>query len=40
MAKIQKDNKETSKELLRISRLEDPIKMMHERKEAQKVQYQ
>ena len=33
MAKIQKDNKETTRELLRISRLEDPIKMMEERKE-------
>ena len=33
MASIQKDNKETAKELTRISRLEDPIKMMQERKE-------
>ena len=34
MDSIQKDNKVTSKELLRVSRLEDPIKMMQERKEA------
>ena len=40
MASIQKDNKETSKELERISRLEDPIKMMQDHKEQQKIQYQ
>ena len=40
MTRIQKDNLETSKELERISRMEDPIKMMEEKKEQNRILYQ
>ena len=39
MSEIQKINSITAKELERISRLEDPIRMFEERKEEQKEKY-
>ena len=33
MASIQKDNRETQRELERISKLEDPIKMFEEKRD-------
>ena len=39
MISIKKDNRETSRELERISKLEDPIKMFEDKKEKDKERY-